>query len=504
MPFPYTNRNENTQGGEDMECAAAGPRRQFAASFAPSLNYQVPPMHQNTAASTSNPTPMNTIYSQHYNLNFSGGDGGTNYYNNNNTDANVFYSTSDSEQSIDTHSNSVSTSLLVGTFYNPSETDSFSMEENNQSHSHSLSHSQSQNTQQSNAIVTSGHSWKDMFDNHDAFESNVQVIENPEILTKPMGSTADEHQMRRRRLLWGFTFLLVCILLVVAVSMGVVIGVRHTEKQQTDRSGADAFVFEPEQQGTVSPSGTSNTFSDAVQAEEQSEEDILPPASSLSSHSASESPSRSPSASPAPDAQAIASDSAAPSASPGPPSTTQSINTFVSQLPSFTRNALELPTSPQSRALHWLTADPSLASYSDARILQRYALATLYFATNGGNDELISAQWLAAGGWLSYDLHECSWFSTVENSSGNPCRQGVYTHLSLQRNNLQGTLPAEIALLAPQLEVLDFELNNIRGVLPSVVGLLTSLQLCLPAAWFCYFYIFVFVYVWCVCRCVCV
>ena len=45
----------------------------------------------------------------------------------------------------------------------------------------------------------------------------------------------------------------------------------------------------------------------------------------------------------------------------------------------------------------FLNNDTNLANYSDYRIQQRFALATLYYATQGD-------LWVEEDGWLSYEL----------------------------------------------------------------------------------------------------
>ena len=49
--------------------------------------------------------------------------------------------------------------------------------------------------------------------------------------------------------------------------------------------------------------------------------------------------------------------------------------------------------------------DPDFTNLTMARRLQRFALATLYYATNGD-------EWTDAHGWMQYDVHECEWFAT--------------------------------------------------------------------------------------------
>ncbi|CAB9525478.1 LRR receptor-like serine threonine-protein kinase [Seminavis robusta] len=64
-------------------------------------------------------------------------------------------------------------------------------------------------------------------------------------------------------------------------------------------------------------------------------------------------------------------------------------------LPNVTRHAIERElavganassaSSPQYRAYQWLQADPWKKNYTAARLVQRFALVTLYYATNGEN-----------------------------------------------------------------------------------------------------------------------
>jgi Leucine-rich repeat (LRR) protein len=115
---------------------------------------------------------------------------------------------------------------------------------------------------------------------------------------------------------------------------------------------------------------------------------------------------------------------------------------------------LLMPESLQGQAFLWLKgADVSVRS-DQKRILQRFALVTLFFYTKGEN-------WYASEGWLS-DTSECTWFS----SGGSPCDEyGNVTSLSLSSNKLVGELPAEIALLT-SLHSIDLSGNNLFGALP--------------------------------------
>jgi hypothetical protein len=99
--------------------------------------------------------------------------------------------------------------------------------------------------------------------------------------------------------------------------------------------------------------------------------------------------------------------------------------------------ALRTPSTPQNNALNWLAININLDFYSDAQKIQRYALATLFFSTNG-------ASWLTKDGWLS-NSDECAWYSDADSSFCD--ENGSVKDLSLSYNNLVGTIPKEIALM---------------------------------------------------------
>lgn len=59
------------------------------------------------------------------------------------------------------------------------------------------------------------------------------------------------------------------------------------------------------------------------------------------------------------------------------------------------------PSTPQGQAYEWMLTSPTLASMTERRAQQVFALATLYFATGG-------ATWTNNLGWLRFD-NECEW-----------------------------------------------------------------------------------------------
>ena len=104
--------------------------------------------------------------------------------------------------------------------------------------------------------------------------------------------------------------------------------------------------------------------------------------------------------------------------------------------------ALQDENSPQRAALEWLRSPLNNAFLSDERLIQRYALVTFYYATNGED-------WKSSFLWLT-SADECIWFTS--SKSNTICdKDGRIVELDLRENNLLGSLPAEISLLSDTL-----------------------------------------------------
>jgi Leucine-rich repeat (LRR) protein len=165
----------------------------------------------------------------------------------------------------------------------------------------------------------------------------------------------------------------------------------------------------------------------------------------------------------------------------------------------------EDPNSYQSKAVKWVEQTADLTLHTVERLVQRYALACLYYATNGVENfytELTFGAgnvrtWIDETGWLAND-DECTWYKVTCNT------EGFVTEIELDSNRLTGFLPQELTLLKTTLEVLDLyqnmfhnqgeagnhwlgELVNLRSLfyartfmeypgIPTVIGLLTNLQ----------------------------
>ncbi|CAB9517854.1 Receptor protein kinase CLAVATA1 [Seminavis robusta] len=84
---------------------------------------------------------------------------------------------------------------------------------------------------------------------------------------------------------------------------------------------------------------------------------------------------------------------------------------WILPLPAETQQSiLQDSHSPQARAYHWLQADPRLSDYPEWRRIQRYALATLHFATTTATQ----SSWVIDQHWLSYDISECHWKTKMD------------------------------------------------------------------------------------------
>jgi hypothetical protein len=139
----------------------------------------------------------------------------------------------------------------------------------------------------------------------------------------------------------------------------------------------------------------------------------------------------------------------------------------INSLPEKTRNSLNDPTTHQSLAYEWLVGDPNLSKRKN--LVQRFALASLFFATRGDN-------WTKKTNWLATDegVHECDWLSDAPR--GLVCHSNQYKILSLNLNELNGTLPDEMWLLSTLVSI-TFYKQNLQGTrLPTWLGKMPMLE----------------------------
>lgn len=123
--------------------------------------------------------------------------------------------------------------------------------------------------------------------------------------------------------------------------------------------------------------------------------------------------------------------SSTPSISPAPTSTYDRLYALIAAY-SGTDVLADSETS-QSKAFQWTLGDFEVVGWDDdITILERYALATIFFATDG-------IRWLSVTDFM-LELSYCSW-------QGVGCSNEAISSLSLPSENLAGTLPREIGLL---------------------------------------------------------
>jgi hypothetical protein len=133
-------------------------------------------------------------------------------------------------------------------------------------------------------------------------------------------------------------------------------------------------------------------------------------------------------------------------ASPATTAPTYAIDDLmISLLPSYSLDiAQSNASSPQAKAVAWLMNDSAFHEYDRYRILQRYALAVLYYSTSG---EL----WTNSTGWLS-SSNECAWYSSWQETdllyNGPICQdESRFSILNLTKVGLIGTIPTELEVL---------------------------------------------------------
>ena len=114
--------------------------------------------------------------------------------------------------------------------------------------------------------------------------------------------------------------------------------------------------------------------------------------------------------------------------------------------------------SPQFKAFNWLVNwDPLRMTHQDPALVQRYALAVLYFATNG-------PRWFKKDGWLTKS-DVCQWDHVTCGAADLITKEGIVTGLDFYRMGLSGTLPSEIGELVA-LKFLTLSDNKLSGTLP--------------------------------------
>jgi hypothetical protein len=127
---------------------------------------------------------------------------------------------------------------------------------------------------------------------------------------------------------------------------------------------------------------------------------------------------------------------------PAPVPSREELLVLLTSVSSDGGDASRTPPSPQYQAFNWLASDTFQGYYTDEKVIQRYALATLYYSTNGEH-------WMNHEGWLLRGEDECGKWWQDNPEKGIVCTDnGTITSLGLKENNLTGAIPPEIGLLS--------------------------------------------------------
>jgi hypothetical protein len=135
--------------------------------------------------------------------------------------------------------------------------------------------------------------------------------------------------------------------------------------------------------------------------------------------------------------------------------------------------------TPQHKAWKWIaTADPIRMDPTHNFMLQRYALATLFFATSEvksleAGQEITHSVWVEETNWMQGTGY-CNWYG-VECATQDGEDNADVVAINITANNMRGELPEQLNLLS-RLDVLDLSNNKIEGELPTELGLMTTLR----------------------------
>ena len=96
-------------------------------------------------------------------------------------------------------------------------------------------------------------------------------------------------------------------------------------------------------------------------------------------------------------------------------------------------SSLDMPLSPQNKAFQWLlTQDEINLQHSQEDLLNRYIMSVIYLSLGG-------SQWFSSENWLT-SKHICEWEHII-------CNNGLPQEISLEEQNLIGTIPSEMTNL---------------------------------------------------------
>jgi Leucine-rich repeat (LRR) protein len=132
-------------------------------------------------------------------------------------------------------------------------------------------------------------------------------------------------------------------------------------------------------------------------------------------------------------------------------------------LPESHSTMLDSPESPQARALQWVAESAQYDTYDDDQRLQRYALASFFYATYAVRNAYVTQQvpWTTAEKWLSEE-HECDWEGITCNTADEAGEGNrVVITIELEEHRVTGSIPLDLVLLRESLTSLILTNNLI-------------------------------------------
>ncbi|VEU33883.1 unnamed protein product [Pseudo-nitzschia multistriata] len=127
-------------------------------------------------------------------------------------------------------------------------------------------------------------------------------------------------------------------------------------------------------------------------------------------------------------------------------------NTFTRH--NLDTSVLDTEGSPAQQAMIWMCKDKKVNSMEHTEKLQRYVLAVFFYSTNMVPSMHVEnpLAWKNADNWMT-NAHSCEWM-------GVECNEDKFiVAIYLEKNRLSGKIPVEIAIIANNIESLDFTDN---------------------------------------------
>jgi len=141
------------------------------------------------------------------------------------------------------------------------------------------------------------------------------------------------------------------------------------------------------------------------------------------------------------------------------------------------------PPTPQQSALDWLVfEDAAFLPFDHVALPDRYGLAVLYFMSNPNAATGGTNSWKKSDSWLT-DKGICVWHGiecvpreqdAVKHNDYEPFTKTYDDNanvvaITLESNNMKGSIPGELGTAFPELLTIDFVDNRLTGSLPVVL-----------------------------------